>query len=219
MPEPNQPGYQRLVESSLLALAKAMRGRTLVLFTSYNQLRGTAGAIRGELADAGISLYQQGAGISRQQLLEGFRGGEAAVLFGTRSFWEGVDIPGPALSCVVIIRLPFDVPTDPIFAARQGSFENPFYDYAVPEAVLRFRQGFGRLIRTKTDRGVVVSLDKRLLTKAYGRFFLEALPPCTVQRGSIANMARSAAQWLETASRPDAGVTPIPFYDLEYSPE
>jgi ATP-dependent DNA helicase DinG len=219
MPEPNQPGYQRLVESSLMALAKALRGRTLVLLTSYNQLRQTAGAIRGGLADAGISLYQQGAGISRQQLLEGFRAGEAAVLLGTRSFWEGVDIPGPALSCVVIVRLPFDVPTDPIFAARQGSFENPFYDYAVPEAVLRFRQGFGRLIRTKTDRGVVVSLDKRLLTKAYGRFFLEALPTCTVQRGSIANMAKTAARWLENPEPPRAEATTPPFYDLEYSPE
>jgi len=196
MPELREPGYQRLIESSLVRLGQALRGRTMVLFTSYSQLRQTANAVRGALADAGIALYQQAGGASRRQLLENFRTSQAAVLFGTRSFWEGVDIPGPALSCVVIVKLPFDVPTDPIFAARRESYENPFYDYAVPEAVLRFRQGFGRLIRTKTDRGVVVSLDKRLLTRRYGRFFLEALPGCTVRRGSIANLAPEAAAWV-----------------------
>jgi DNA polymerase-3 subunit epsilon/ATP-dependent DNA helicase DinG len=204
MPEPRQPGYQRLIESSLIALIKAVRGRTLVLFTSYSQLRQTGNTTRGALADAGVTVYQQGDGVSRQQLLESFRAAEEtnsmAALFGTRSFWEGVDIPGTALSCVVIVKLPFDVPSDPIFRARQESFENPFYEYAVPEAVLRFRQGFGRLIRTKTDRGVVVSMDKRLLTKGYGRFFLEALPKCTVQRGTIASMAKAAAAWIDSAT-------------------
>ena len=204
IPEPRQPGYQRLIESSLIALVTAVRGRTMVLFTSYSQLRQTGNAIRGALADAGMTLYQQGEGISRQQLLESFRAAEEtnsmAVLLGTRSFWEGVDIPGTALSCVVIVKLPFDVPSDPIFRARQESFENPFYEYAVPEAVLRFRQGFGRLIRTKTDRGVVVSMDKRLLTKGYGRFFLEALPRCTIQRGTIASMAKAAAAWIDSAT-------------------
>jgi DNA polymerase-3 subunit epsilon/ATP-dependent DNA helicase DinG len=199
IPEPRQPGYQRLIESSITVLVRSLQGRTLVLFTAYSQLRQTAAAIRGALGDAGITLYQQGAGISRQQLLESFRAADSAVLFGTRSFWEGVDIPGPALSCVVIVKLPFDVPTDPVFAARQQSFENPFYDYAVPEAVLRFRQGFGRLIRTTTDRGIVVPLDKRLLTKAYGRFFLEALPTCTVKRGSIADMAQTATAWMDAS--------------------
>jgi DNA polymerase-3 subunit epsilon/ATP-dependent DNA helicase DinG len=197
MPEPRQPGYQRLIESSLVSLAQVLGGRMLVLFTSYSQLRQTATTIRGQLADAGISVFQQGAGLSRQQILENFRDSEAAVLLGTRSFWEGVDIPGPALSCVVIVRLPFDVPSDPIFAARQESFENPFYQYAVPEAVLRFRQGFGRLIRTQSDRGVVVCLDRRILTKAYGRFFIEALPGCTVERDLVANLARRAAEWVD----------------------
>ena len=198
IPEPRQPGYQRTIESSLLALCKALCGRTLLLFTAYSQLNMTAKAIRGGLNDAGTTLLQQGAGTSRQQLLETFRTSNSAVLFGTRSFWEGVDIPGPALSCVVIVKLPFDVPSDPIFAARRESFENPFYDYAVPEAVLRFRQGFGRLIRTQTDRGVVVCLDKRLLTKGYGRFFLEALPQCTIQRGSVTQLARMTAQWVNS---------------------
>lgn len=205
MPEPNQPGYQRLLESSLTSLFSALRGRALVLFTSYAHLRQTATGMRGPLADAGIMMLQQGGGVSRQQLVEIFKAapsqGRAAALFGTRSFWEGVDIPGPALSCVVIVKLPFDVPTDPIFAARRESFENPFYDYAVPEAVLRFRQGFGRLIRTKTDRGIVVCMDKRLLTKGYGQFFLQALPECTVQRANLAGMSKTAAAWLNSTPK------------------
>jgi ATP-dependent DNA helicase DinG len=202
MPEPREPGYQRLIESSLVSLARALNGRMLVLFTSYSQLRQTTTAIRGQLADAGIAVFQQGGGLSRQQILESFRETETAVLLGTRSFWEGVDIPGPALSCVVIVKLPFDVPSDPIFAARQESFDNPFYDYAVPEAVLRFRQGFGRLIRTQSDRGVVVCLDRRILTKAYGRFFVEALPRCTVQRDLVATMAKAAAEWVNQGEGP-----------------
>jgi ATP-dependent DNA helicase DinG len=202
IPEPRQPGYQRLIESSLISLARSLGGRMLVLFTSYGQLRQTATAIRGQLADAGITVFEQGAGLSRQQILESFRDSSAAVLLGTRSFWEGVDIAGPALSCVVIVKLPFDVPSDPIFAARQECFENPFYDYAVPEAVLRFRQGFGRLIRTQADRGVVVCLDKRILTKAYGRLFVEALPGCTVRRDMLASMARTAVEWIEMREMP-----------------
>ena len=209
MPEPRQPGYQRLIDSSLVALARAMNGRMLVLFTSYAQLAQTADAIRGALSDANIALLQQGMGTSRQQLVESFRSapelGRAAVLLGTRSFWEGVDIPGPALSCVVIVKLPFDVPSDPIFAARRQSFENPFYDYAVPEAVLRFRQGFGRLIRSKSDYGVVVCLDKRLLTKAYGRFFLESLPRSTVQRDKITLLPQAAAGWIGRHQSASAG--------------
>ena len=202
MPEPREPGYQRLIESSLVSLARALHGRMLVLFTSYSQLRQTTAAVRGQLIDAGITVFQQGGGLSRQQILENFRDAETAILLGTRSFWEGVDIPGPALSCVVIVKLPFDVPSDPIFAARQESFDNPFYDYAVPEAVLRFRQGFGRLIRSQSDRGAVVCLDKRILTKAYGRFFIEALPGCTVQRDLLANMAKSAAAWVNQGEGP-----------------
>jgi ATP-dependent DNA helicase DinG len=191
-----------MIVSGLISLARALSGRMLVLFTSYSQLRQTSTAILGQLMDAGITVYQQGAGLSRQQILEAFRDSQSAVLLGTRSFWEGVDVPGPALSCVVIVKLPFDVPSDPIFAARQESFENPFYEYAVPEAVLRFRQGFGRLIRSQTDRGLVVCLDKRILTKAYGRLFVEALPGCTVRRDVLANMARSAKEWVEAREMP-----------------
>jgi ATP-dependent DNA helicase DinG len=196
IPEPNQHKYQKTLEQALQHLCQATEGRTLVLFTSYYQLRATARAITRPLADRGIVVYQQGAGTSRAQLLENFRTARKAVLMGTRSFWEGVDVVGPALSVLVIARLPFSVPDDPIFAARAETFEDPFSEYAVPETILRFRQGFGRLIRTKTDRGVVVVLDKRVLTKSYGPQFLNSLPECTRIRNSLARLPEAARRWL-----------------------
>ena len=202
IPEPNQPFYQKRVEEALIDLCRATEGRTLVLFTSYYQLRNTAQAIVHPLADAGIVVYQQGAGGSRAQLLENFRTTPRSVLMGTRSFWEGVDVVGSALSVLVIARLPFSVPDDPIFAARSDTFDNPFAEYAVPETILRFRQGFGRLIRTKTDRGVVVVLDKRLLTKSYGPLFLSSLPECTRVQSPLALLPGAAKRWL--APEPDA---------------
>jgi ATP-dependent DNA helicase DinG len=196
IPEPNQPYYQRTVEEVLTALCRATEGRTLVLFTSYYQLRSSARALTRPLAEDGIVVYQQGAGTSRAQLLENFRTTPKAVLMGTRSFWEGVDVVGPALSVLVIARLPFSVPDDPIFAARAETFDDPFAEYAIPDAVLRFRQGFGRLIRTKSDRGVVVVLDKRVLTKSYGPVFLNSLPECTPARASLAKLPDAARRWL-----------------------
>ncbi|MGC9334346.1 MAG: ATP-dependent DNA helicase [Anaerolineae bacterium] len=196
IPEPNQPYYQRTVEEALVALCRATGGRALILFTSYHQLRTSARAMSGPLADAGIVVYQQGAGTSRVQLLENFRTTPKAVLMGTRSFWEGVDVVGAALSVLVIARLPFSVPDDPVFAARAETFDEPFVEYAVPEAILRFRQGFGRLIRTKTDRGVVVILDKRVLTKTYGPMFLNSLPECTRIRNSLGKLPEAARRWL-----------------------
>ncbi|RME41735.1 MAG: exonuclease, partial [Caldilineae bacterium] len=197
LPEPNAPGYQKAFEETLIALAIATRGRMLVLFTSYNQLRTTARHVRRPLAGHDILVYQQGAGASRRQLLENFKTAEKAVLMGTRSFWEGVDVPGPALSCVVIAKIPFAVPSDPIFQARSETFDNPFSQYSIPEAILHFRQGFGRLIRTRTDRGVVVIMDKRVLTKSYGRAFLDSLPEATLRRGLAANLPAIAARWID----------------------
>lgn len=197
IPEPYQPYYQKTVEAALIDLCRATRGRTLVLFTSYSQLRNTSKAIARPLAEEEIVVYTQGEGASRSQLLENFRTTPRAVLLGTRSFWEGIDVVGEALSCLVITRLPFSVPTDPIFAARSETFDDPFSQYALPEAILRLRQGFGRLIRSKTDRGVVVILDKRILTKSYGRAFLDSLPPCTVRQGPLAELPQMAAQWID----------------------
>jgi DNA polymerase-3 subunit epsilon/ATP-dependent DNA helicase DinG len=197
IPEPNNQGYQRAVESTLVALAQATRGRMLVLFTSYSQLKNTANAIRERLADDNIVVFEQGGGVSRAQLLENFKTADRSVLFGTRSFWEGVDVTGERLSCVVIARLPFAVPDDPIFSARSETYEDAFNQYSLPDAILRFRQGFGRLIRTRTDRGVVTCLDRRLLSKRYGQAFIDSLPKCTVMRAPLEQLPRSAARWID----------------------
>jgi len=197
IPEPGQPYYQKTVERVLTELCRATKGRTLVLFTSHSQLRATHKAITQPLEEEGIVVLGQSLDGSRRQLLESFKSDNKTVLLGTRSFWEGIDVVGEALSCLAIARLPFSVPTDPIFAARSETFEDPFGQYAVPEAILRFRQGFGRLIRSKTDRGVVVILDKRVLTKPYGSAFLNSLPTCTVKCGSIEDLPSEAVRWIE----------------------
>ena len=197
IPEPGQSGYQQAVAQGMAALFRATKGRALALFTSYSQLRATARAVTAPLGSADITVFAQGRGFSRNQLLENFKTTERAVLLGTRSFWEGVDVPGEALSCLAIAKLPFNVPSDPIFAARAETFEDAFLEYAVPEAVLRFLQGFGRLIRTRTDRGIVVVFDRRLLSKAYGEYFLDSLPGPTISRGPLTKLPKIAGEWLE----------------------
>ena len=194
--EPNAHEYQGQLERTLVSLCTASGGRTLVLFTSYAQLKRTAKNIAGPLARQEILVYEQGEGASPNALLESFKSSERAVLLGTRSFWEGVDIPGEALSVLVIVKLPFAVPSDPLVAARAETFEDPFNEYHLPEAILRFRQGFGRLIRTQSDRGVVAILDRRVLTKAYGKLFIESLPRCTLRVGSLSELPRAASKWL-----------------------
>jgi ATP-dependent DNA helicase DinG len=197
IPEPSDRyKYQRAIERTLVHLSRATNGRVLGLFTSYSQLRETSTAIAPILAKDEIDVYEQGEGASPHALLESFRSAEKAILLGTRAFWEGVDIPGEALSVLVIVRLPFSVPSDPIIAARAEMFDDPFYEYQLPEAILRFRQGFGRLIRSQSDRGVVVVLDRRIKTKRYGQLFLNSLPTCTINDGLLANLPRAAARWL-----------------------
>ncbi|MFN8483013.1 MAG: helicase C-terminal domain-containing protein [Anaerolineae bacterium] len=196
IPEPTQPYFQKRLESALIELCRATEGRTLVLFTSHSQLRQTYRAISQPLGEEGILVLGQGLDGGRRGLLETFKTNERTVLLGTRSFWEGVDVVGEALSCLVVTRLPFDVPSDPVFAARSETFDDPFNQYAIPQAILRFRQGFGRLIRSKNDRGVVVVLDRRLLTKSYGQHFVASLPPTTVRRSPLAELAQAAAQWI-----------------------
>ncbi|MHB1357471.1 MAG: ATP-dependent DNA helicase, partial [Anaerolineae bacterium] len=185
----------------LVDLSKATQGRMMALFTSNSQLNTTYRAIQRPLEEEGIVVFAQGADGSRRQILENFRNADKAVLLGTRSFWEGVDVVGQALSCVVIVRLPFSVPTDPIFAARSSTFEDPFGQYSLPEAILRLRQGFGRLIRSKDDYGIVVVLDKRLLTKAYGKMMLRSLPPCTARQGPLSALPNAAQRWLDPQNR------------------
>ena len=197
IPEPSDRyGHQRAIERGLINLCMATGGRTLALFTSYTQLQATSRAISPKLAEHGIVVYEQGQGASPHALLESFKTADQAVLLGTRAFWEGVDVPGEALSVLAIIKLPFAVPSDPVIAARSETFENPFYQYTIPEAILTFRQGFGRLIRSHEDFGVVAIFDKRVLTKQYGQMFIDSLPRCTVEVGPLEQLPPKAANWL-----------------------
>ena len=201
IPEPNQPYYQKSVEQALIDLCRATEGRALILFTSNSQLYSTYYAIQAPLDRDGIVVFGQGIDGSRRQILERFKTTPRSVLLGTRSFWEGIDVVGQALSCLVIVRLPFAVPTDPVFAARAETFDDAFNQFYLPDAILRFRQGFGRLIRSQDDFGVVVVLDKRLLTKAYGKTILRSLPGCTARQGPLERLPILARRWLEPSNR------------------
>ncbi|MFC1782102.1 ATP-dependent DNA helicase [Planctomycetota bacterium] len=161
------------------------QGRAFVLCTNYKHLDLLALQLQDFCAEHGFTLLIQGTGGSRSALLKEFRRDTNSVLLGTDSFWQGVDVPGASLSNVIIVKLPFSVPDHPLLQARLEEIKktggNPFIDYQLPEAILKFKQGFGRLIRTKTDQGIVVILDQRVVTKNYGRLFLNALPDCPVE--------------------------------------
>ena len=197
MPEPDKPYYQKSLQQAIIDLCKATDGRTLVLFTSHSQLRQTWQAIRQPLQERGILvLGHKVDGMARRQLLQTFKTNPKTVLLGASSFWEGIDVVGDALSVLVIARLPFTVPSDPVFAARSELFDDSFHRYGLPQAILRFKQGFGRLIRSKTDRGVVVVLDRRLQSKSYGSSVLRSLPKCTVKSGPLTALSYEASNWL-----------------------
>ena len=152
------------------------------MFTSYASLRDCANRLKGRIEKMGLTMLVQGQGAPRKILLERFRSMENAVLFGTASFWQGIDVQGDSLRNVIIVKLPFAVPDEPVIEARLENIQrrggNAFMEYSVPEAVIKLKQGFGRLIRSKTDLGIVAILDSRVMTKRYGKIFLEALPPC-----------------------------------------
>jgi predicted DnaQ family exonuclease/DinG family helicase len=196
IPQPGHPGHQRELQQALFELCRATRGRAMVLFTSHNALQNAYRAIKRPLESDGVLVLAQRLDGNPRQLVERLKSHEATVLMGTNSFWEGVDIVGDALSLLVITKLPFSVPSDPVFAARSELFDDPFHQYAVPQAVLRFKQGFGRLIRSSTDTGVCAVLDQRIITRRYGASFVDSLPECTVVRGSSADLPRQAATWL-----------------------
>jgi len=182
---PNDPKFTdeaaKVIEKYLLKTS----GRAFVLFTSYLMLNEVADKMAGWLGSNDIELLQQGAGVDRGKLLEIFKESERAVLFGTDSFWQGVDVPGEALSNVIIVRLPFAVPDQPLLAGRLKQIKekggNPFFDYQLPSAIIKFKQGFGRLIRSKSDEGIVVVLDSRICSRRYGQRFLAAVPKCRTE--------------------------------------
>ncbi len=180
LPEPNDPRYEAATHAAITATLRATQGGTFVLFTAYGALNRAIAAVGPGLRAAGLTVLQQGE-TNRHALLNRFVADPRAVLFATDSFWEGVDVRGDALRCVMITRLPFRVPTEPIEQARVETIEarggNAFAEHTVPQAVIKLKQGFGRLIRSRTDRGAVVLLDSRVVRKPYGRVFLDSLPP------------------------------------------
>lgn len=197
VPEPNNVAYQEEMERAVVDLCRASEGRALVLFTSHGSLGATHSAVRRHLEQDGILVLGQGIDGPPKSLLNALRENARTVILGTSSFWEGVDVAGDALSLLIIARLPFSVPSDPVFMARSELYEDSFQEYALPQAVIRFKQGFGRLIRRKTDRGVVVVMDRRVRSKAYGASFLRSVPPCTMQDLPLRELPVATAAWLE----------------------
>ena len=180
MPDPKSEDYAETLIEEIPRFLEMTEGKAFVLFTSYQSMRRTADALRGYFLEKGWQLLIQGESLNRSALLREFREDLHSVLFGTDSFWTGVDVPGESLSNVIVTKLPFAVPSHPLIAARMERIEaagrSSFSEYSLPEAVLKFRQGAGRLIRSREDRGIIVLLDRRVISKYYGKIFLNSLP-------------------------------------------
>ena len=184
MPHPNSNAFVPATIQKIKHYLKLTHGKAFVLFTSYKMMDEVYDSVAPDLEEMGIDTFKQGGDLSRTAMLQAFREDTDSVLFGTSSFWEGVDVRGESLSNVIITRLPFEVPTHPVMEARVKQIKeqggNEFFEFSLPEAVLRLKQGFGRLIRTQTDEGIVVILDPRIRTASYGKQFLDSLPNCEI---------------------------------------
>jgi ATP-dependent DNA helicase DinG len=205
LPPPDQPLFSQVLPEAVFQAVSVSGGRALVLFTSWGLMTRVYDLVRDRLTEMGLEALCQGEA-PRDRLLRLFRENESSVLFGTDSFWQGVDVTGPALSNVVITRLPFDVPDEPIVQARMEAVEaqgqSAFSQFMLPRAVLKLKQGFGRLVRSTSDWGVVVLLDGRLLSRSYGKRFLDSLPPATVLSGALEEICDQLAEFFTARGSP-----------------
>lgn len=204
LPEINavsQQDYVIAITEHIISIAEATKGRMLILFTAHDMLKKTYDLIResGFLDDFAIMAQGITSG-SRTRLTRNFQRFEKAILLGTSSFWEGIDIPGEDLSCLIIVRLPFSPPDEPITEAKSELIKqkggNPFSAYSLPEAIIRFKQGFGRLIRTDQDKGIIIVFDRRIVTTRYGKAFLQSIPPVSIKKYNLDETVRAIHNWL-----------------------
>jgi len=197
---PEDGAFDEQVTDVVASVASRVGGRTLVLFTSHRQLRDVHSALKHRTDLDDVLILGQGIDGQRRQLLKAFEEAARPLLLGTASFWEGIDVPGERLSCVIMVRLPFPVPSEPVYAARAEQVRDGFAQLALPQAALRLKQGFGRLIRRSTDRGAVVILDSRILGRDYGKAFLDVLPPASRFVGPAVEIADQVGDWIDEPS-------------------
>ena len=196
IPQPNTPGYNEAVTNAIHDIALATQGRTLALFTANTALNNTRDALFNRFKNTESKVFGQGRDGPAARVMQLLNDTENAVALGAMSLWEGIDLQDASIDSLVMTRLPFPVPRDPIHEARSENLKNPFNGYFVPEAVTKFRQGFGRLIRSRTDRGVFVVLDRRIISKGYGRLFQKSIPQCTVRRVTLGTIPEYVEKWL-----------------------
>ena len=195
VPDPNSNAYGRAIQQAIVDVATATGGGVLALFTSHASLRETYTKISSVLRERDISVLAQGIDGPPDRLAEIARLRKGIVILGAAAFWEGVDLPGDALRALIVARLPFDVPFDPIIAARGETYENSFSEFQIPRSLLRFKQGVGRLIRSTKDQGVIVVLDSRVLNRGYGAAFIDALPTPTVLTPPLDRLGDQVREW------------------------
>lgn len=193
--EPTSENFTQVISDSIISLSESLEGHVLVLFTAYSLLKKVHTIVKPILENQEISVLAQGTDGSPENICKKFIENSKTLILGTNSFWEGIDLADGILKAIVFPRLPFSVPTDPVYKKRSDEYEKPFLEYAIPQAILRFRQGFGRLIRKQSDKGLIIILDARIRTKFYGKLFLNALPDIVVSNDSLNDLGVRSRSW------------------------
>jgi DNA polymerase-3 subunit epsilon/ATP-dependent DNA helicase DinG len=197
MPTPDQSNYDKAVADLISNISKKASGGVLVLFTSHGAIRKAYNQVKIELKELNINLMAQGIDGPPDRLISMVKQTPRSVIFGAASFWEGVDLPGELLKVLIIPRLPFAVPSDPIVAARSETYQSSFMEYTLPASILRFRQGIGRLVRTSSDSGIVVILDSRVINRRYGSMYLDSLPTTNLVTPQIQSVPEVISNWFD----------------------